>query len=467
MEDHASNGPDSMDTSGAGHGHSEDSWPVGDVTFPGDDSLPESYDFLLNASWGSKPQENAGTDLLYNDLFAPDTGECSKVPLSFSTFNNILTASSFNNPFTTANYYNWLFGNENWPDVDLDPAAIDPRFSMMGNANAVPQPPSSIDSRGFSVSNSSGKCSFSGLFPTGQSVLISTSMKTTCVKLSSDIRDLSLYADTKQKLIPSLDYLGTSGVYSNNRQQYEQPQFGYGIPTAASDYSTQSQDEPNPETSAANQILAMSKMAEYNLASSLGYNSVVSESPKNHQGPVSASPGFFPTPTTSGSGQELYSHPSQPKPIRKLPLVNETARQGVLGLIHRAGPKTPDGSEITADHPLLALPVLQEYCDLYFKRFNASYPLLHQATFEPASVDPLLLMSVLLLGATYDTKESHLVAVCIHDTLRAQIFGSVAFNTRPTLWVLQTILLVECFGKSRAGQMQHDMSHLFHGLLIK
>lgn len=32
--------------------------------------------------------------------------------------------------------------------------------------------------------------------------------------------------------------------------------------------------------------------------------------------------------------------------------------------------------------------------------------------------------------------------------------------------MLQTILLVECFGKSRAGQKQHDMSHLFHGMLI-
>lgn len=32
--------------------------------------------------------------------------------------------------------------------------------------------------------------------------------------------------------------------------------------------------------------------------------------------------------------------------------------------------------------------------------------------------------------------------------------------------MLQTILLVECFGKSRAGQKQHDMAHLFHGLLI-
>lgn len=46
-----------------------------DTIFPGEDVLPESYDFLLNASWGSKPQESIGTDLLYNDLFAPDTGK--------------------------------------------------------------------------------------------------------------------------------------------------------------------------------------------------------------------------------------------------------------------------------------------------------------------------------------------------------------------------------------------------------
>ncbi|KAL1604012.1 hypothetical protein SLS60_005604 [Paraconiothyrium brasiliense] len=56
--------------------------------------------------------------------------------------------------------------------------------------------------------------------------------------------------------------------------------------------------------------------------------------------------------------------------------------------------------------------------------------------------------------------------VCIHDVLRPQIFANAGFSAKPDLWVLQTILLVECFGKSRAGQKQHDMSHLFHGLLI-
>lgn len=50
--------------------------------------------------------------------------------------------------------------------------------------------------------------------------------------------------------------------------------------------------------------------------------------------------------------------------------------------------------------------------------------------------------------------------------MRPQIFANAGFSAKPDLWVLQTILLVECFGKSRAGQKQHDMSHLFHGLLI-
>ncbi|OQO11598.1 hypothetical protein B0A48_03325 [Cryoendolithus antarcticus] len=46
------------------------------------------------------------------------------------------------------------------------------------------------------------------------------------------------------------------------------------------------------------------------------------------------------------------------------------------------------------------------------------------------------------------------------------ILQSPAFTATPQLSMLQVILLTECFGKSRAGQKQHDMSHLFHGMLI-
>ena len=35
----------------------------------------ESYDFLSNASWGTQAQPSSGVDILYDDIFTPDTGK--------------------------------------------------------------------------------------------------------------------------------------------------------------------------------------------------------------------------------------------------------------------------------------------------------------------------------------------------------------------------------------------------------
>lgn len=314
------------------------------------------------------------------------------------------TASSFNMPFTTPNYYNWLLGSEPWPVSSFDANnALEMTRVPMGVAVSLPQAPRSTAS--MSVSDGSSDYPASNHYYNVPNPRVSTSNSS--------------------------------------------------VPT-----SIYSQDASTPEASAANQILAMSQMDGSNFAASLGY-----QESNLRQTPVQMidSPKSMPTPATSRSSFDT----GRTKRPRRLPLINEAARQGVLDFVMRARPKAPDDTEITIDHELLQLTRLQEYCDLYFKHFNATYPLLHQATFEPSQVDPLLLTSVLLLGATYSDKDSHLFAICIHDTMRAQIFGSAAFDTRPKLWILQTILLVEFFGKSRAGQLQHDFSHLFHGLLIK
>ena len=78
----------------------------------------------------------------------------------------------------------------------------------------------------------------------------------------------------------------------------------------------------------------------------------------------------------------------------------------------------------------------------------------------------LISSQYVLHDSTVRLAAADIYQVCIHDVLRPQIFANAGFSAKPDLWVLQTILLVECFGKSRAGQKQHDMSHLFHGLLI-
>ncbi|KAF2767123.1 hypothetical protein EJ03DRAFT_316261 [Teratosphaeria nubilosa] len=181
------------------------------------------------------------------------------------------------------------------------------------------------------------------------------------------------------------------------------------------------------------------------------------------------------TVTTKRQKTELGKMNIQSQPERPLalvchesilPRIDQVARSQVLDLIRTSCPVTPAGTAVSVEDPLLSMLCLQRYCDLYFTKFNTAYPLIHQATFEPATTDTLLLTAMLSLGATYAEKDAHQLAVCIHDVLRPRIFAHTAFSARPTLWMLQTILLVECFGKSRAGQRQHDMSHLFHGLLI-
>ncbi|KAI3320989.1 hypothetical protein HD806DRAFT_504190 [Xylariaceae sp. AK1471] len=150
----------------------------------------------------------------------------------------------------------------------------------------------------------------------------------------------------------------------------------------------------------------------------------------------------------------------------EIPTINVETREKLLSAIEMANPCIVNQQCSAREHPLLSAHHLDSYLELYFTNFNTAYPLLHLASFDANTVEPLLLLSVLLLGATYSSKDSHQLAVCIHDVIRPSIFAHAGFSPRPQLWTLQTVLLVECFGKSRAGQQQHDMSHLFHGLLI-
>lgn len=151
----------------------------------------------------------------------------------------------------------------------------------------------------------------------------------------------------------------------------------------------------------------------------------------------------------------------------RLPRVSEISRQGILSLVLQISPMVMDGQPLSLESSLLTLPALQGYCDLFFTRFNVTYPLIHQPTFNPDTVDPVFLASVLFMGATYSTREAHWLAVGIHDKLQARLLCHDAFSPQPDLWVLQTALLIDCFGKMRAGSKQRERAQLFHCVLIK
>lgn len=143
-----------------------------------------------------------------------------------------------------------------------------------------------------------------------------------------------------------------------------------------------------------------------------------------------------------------------------LPKISDATRDRTLALVAQ--------SQYTdSTSPLLSLEALQTYYDLFFSRFNISYPLIHQATFDPNQVDAVFLAAIVCLGATYSSREAHELAVGIHDSLRNHLFCHPDFSSQPDLWVLQTMLLIDCFGKMRAGPKQRDRAQLFHCVLIK
>ncbi|BCR86033.1 C2H2 finger domain transcription factor [Aspergillus chevalieri] len=156
------------------------------------------------------------------------------------------------------------------------------------------------------------------------------------------------------------------------------------------------------------------------------------------------------------TGQPQLDTSSRPR----LPHLSEETRSSILGLISHA-------KDVNGASPLLSLEALQGYCDLFFSRFNVAYPLIHPETFNPNRAEPVFLAAVLCLGATYSSREAHQIAVGIHDSLQNQLFCHPDFSPQPDLWVLQAMLLIDCFGKMRAGPKQRDRAQLFHCVLIK
>lgn len=149
------------------------------------------------------------------------------------------------------------------------------------------------------------------------------------------------------------------------------------------------------------------------------------------------------------------------------PQLDDDARRGILTLIAQSPPVDIHGQPLNLDSPLLSLSALQNYSDLFFTRFNTTYPLIHTATFDPNTIEPVFLAAILSMGATYSSREAHQLAVGIHDALRNQLFCHGAFSPQPDLWVLQAMLLIDCFGKMRAGPKQRENAQLFHCVLIK
>lgn len=300
----------------------------------------------VNALSGSESLSPIDQQFWSTNLPQPEAEPLATLVFNDAPFDDIFkpdTASSFNNPFTTMNNYEWLF------DLDLKQPTIQPVFND-------PFPP-------FQFNDS--------------------------VSQPSHAFDLQL-----DHMIIDKPH-STAGNYgSGPSQRTDSPQ--QMSPSAALVTPPLTEEMQTSRKSSAQRNSTTSQIAN-------GFSDVAS-----------------PQPISTHSPLDLERPMSLLQPSRCLPIIDELARQQVLDLIDIAQPTAPDGSLVMRDHPLLSLSCLQTYCDLFFTRFNTTYPFIHMSTFDPCNVDTLLLVSVLLLGATYGEKDAHQLAVSTLDVAQIQ-----------------------------------------------
>lgn len=381
-----------------------------DRAIPGTSDNSDQFNFLNNADWGTNAFDPSfvNTDsasLPYDDIFKPDT------------------AMSFNAPFTTMSYYSWLFENDGPSNPTQQNAVVShERMPMICTESSFPGSPGHMSG---------------SLSPTSQ--------------------DPFLSQDNFDQDFPGTVARNENKPVSDRTEDIREQPFNEQMS------NTQDEALRSPHESADFSLESTDFSLEFG---SIGVPSMFSVPQLVKSYPGGSNVSTPPSQRSPSLGPSILPDAYTARFVAKLPIITNEARDGLMDIISKSRPQRPDGSEISSSDPLLSLLSLQHYADLFFTRFNSSYPLIHQATFRSSEVHPFLLMAILLLGATYSDKEAHLLAVCVHDIMRPLIHASQEFGTRPKLWMLQTILLVECFGKSRAGEKQHDMSHLYHGLLI-
>ncbi|ODQ65959.1 hypothetical protein NADFUDRAFT_41944 [Nadsonia fulvescens var. elongata DSM 6958] len=117
------------------------------------------------------------------------------------------------------------------------------------------------------------------------------------------------------------------------------------------------------------------------------------------------------------------------------------------------------------NHPDASLDQLNRFLNTYWLSFHVQYAILHKPSFQVSANEPLLIWSMILLGAAFEGASGFARAIAI--PLRWIIFGRPEFSPPAQAWVIQSLLLLEVFEKNMTDRSLHERAHLHHGTTIQ
>lgn len=111
---------------------------------------------------------------------------------------------------------------------------------------------------------------------------------------------------------------------------------------------------------------------------------------------------------------------------------------------------------------------LENYLKSYWLNFHPQYPILHKPSFNIESQPAILLLSMIMTGASYlgaANRKRTSDAIC--GPLRWIIFSHEDFQPPSETYIIQSLLLLECYEKTSTNRYLHERSYLHHGTTIQ
>lgn len=116
----------------------------------------------------------------------------------------------------------------------------------------------------------------------------------------------------------------------------------------------------------------------------------------------------------------------------------------------------------------ISIPELQDSLKSYWLNFHPQYPILHKPSFNVNNQPIILLLSLLMMGASYIKSENRKnVSDVICEPLRWIIFSHEDFLAPSKTYIIQSLLLLECYEKTSTNRYLHERSYLHHGTTIQ
>lgn len=120
---------------------------------------------------------------------------------------------------------------------------------------------------------------------------------------------------------------------------------------------------------------------------------------------------------------------------------------------------------------------IERFLEIYWLIYHPQYPILHRPSFTNFECHPLLLLAMIMLGASLTSCTGYHESVLFHnpqklandiaEPLRWLIFSNPDCKPPAKVWVVQSLLLLETFEITSSSRALHERAYLHHGAKIQ